>query len=94
MPLLDQQKLYKESWQQNNEQPSITNHFKFSHDNFETIAKQIKTVFGITLVNQNNKKEWRFTGEFNNSSAKEIIEYICIVKKLSYQVQGDTIFIK
>ncbi len=89
-----QQKLYKESWQQNNKQPSITNHFKFSHDNFETIAKQIKTVFGIKLVNQSNKEEWRFTGEFNNNSAKEIIENICIVKKLNYQIQGDTIFIK
>ena len=89
-----QQKLYKESWQQNSEQHPVSSHFKFSQDNFETIAQQIKTVFGITLVNQSNKKEWRFTGEFNNSSAKEIIENICIVKKLNYQVQGDTIYIK
>lgn len=89
-----QQKLYKESWQQNIGQHPVSSHFKFSQDNFETIAQQIKTVFGITLVNQSNKKEWRFTGEFYNNSAKEIIENICIVKKLNYQVQGDTIYIK
>ncbi len=95
-------KLNKETWQPDKEQATPTNHpeatpinhLEFHGDSFETIAKQLKTVFGITVVNQSNKKDWRFTGTFNNSTAKDIVENICIVKKLDYQVQGDTIFIK
>jgi ferric-dicitrate binding protein FerR (iron transport regulator) len=86
--------LYKESWQRYNEQPSQKNHLVFRQNNFEEIAKQIKSVFGVILINQSNKKNWRFTGKFNNTAAKEIIESICLVKGLNSQATGDTIFIK
>jgi transmembrane sensor len=88
------QKLFKEKWESQNDVPSQVNHFIFHKNNFEEIAKQIKTVFGITVINQSNKKPWRFTGEFNNTSAIDILESICIVEKLRYEVQGDTVFIK
>jgi transmembrane sensor len=86
--------LYKESWQRFNEPSSQKNHIVFRQNNFEEIAKQIKSVFGITLINQSNKKNWRFTGEFHNTTAKEIIESICLVKQLNSQATGDTILIK
>jgi len=54
----------------------------------------MKTVFGITVINQSNKKTWSFTGEFNNTSAINILERICIVEKLKYVMKGDTVFIK
>lgn len=89
-----EKKLQKESWQSNNEHVASVNHLQFRQDNFETIAKELRSVFGVTVINQSSKKEWRFTGEFTNSTAKDIIENICIIKNLSYQVQADTIFIK
>lgn len=86
--------LYKESWQRYNEPPLQENHVVFRQDNFEEIARQIKSVFGVILINQSSKKNWRFTGEFNNTTAKEIITSICMVKGLGSQVTGDTILIK
>lgn len=66
----------------------------FHQNDFEEIASQIKKVFGITVINQSNKSNWRFTGEFKNISVNEIIESITHVEKLSYEVKGDTILIK
>jgi transmembrane sensor len=66
----------------------------FNKSNFDELALQIKNAFGTTLINESPKKEWRFTGEFNTSTAKDIVENICLVKKLSFTVKGDTIIIK
>ncbi|MEO8819423.1 MAG: FecR family protein [Ginsengibacter sp.] len=66
----------------------------FKQSNFDDVAAQIKLVFGITLVNESPKKQWSFTGTFENSSAKDIIENICLVKNLTYSEHGDTILIK
>ena len=70
------------------------NHVYFRQNNFDEIASEIKNVFGITVINESNNKAWRFTGAFKNSTAKDIIENICLVKKLSFVAKGDTIFIK
>jgi len=86
--------LYKESWQRYHEPPSQKNHLVFHQNNFEEIAKQVKSVFGVVLINRSDKKKWRFTGEFNNTTAKEIMESICLVKGLHAQESGDTILIK
>ena len=87
-------KLNKEKWQPQNDPSSQANHFLFRQANFEEIAKQLKAVFGVTVIDQSNKKTWRFTGEFNNASVTDILESICIVEKLRSEVQGDTVFIK
>ena len=73
---------------------AIENKLSFHKNDFEEIATQIKQVYGITLINQSKKNNWRFTGEFKNISAIEIIEYITHIEKLSYEVTGDTILIK
>jgi transmembrane sensor len=69
-------------------------HLYFSKSNFDEVAAQIKNAYGITLINESPKKDWRFTGEFKNSTAKDIVENICLVKKLSFVIKGDTIVIK
>jgi ferric-dicitrate binding protein FerR (iron transport regulator) len=69
-------------------------HLSFSKSNFEEIAAQVKNVFDITLINESPKRDWRFTGDFKNSTAKGIVENICLVKKLSFVIKGDTIVIK
>ena len=68
--------------------------FSFHQNDFGEVAAQIKNVFGVTLINQSIKKHWRFTGNFKNRSANEIIEYISEVERLSFSVSGDTILIK
>lgn len=88
------QKLYKEKWQSQNDLPTQINHLVFRQNSFEDIAKQLKTAFGITVINQSKKKNWSFTGEFNNTSAINILESICIVEKLNYVIKGDTVIIK
>ena len=65
----------------------------FRQNSFEEIAARIKNVFGITVINQSDKKNWRFTGDFKNTTAKEIIENICLIKNLRSKVVGDTIVI-
>ena len=69
-------------------------HLSFSKNNFDEIAAQVKNAYGITLINESSKKDWRFTGDFKNSTAKDIVENICLVKKLSFVIKGDTIVIK
>jgi len=87
--------MYKEVWQPLLKATAIPqNHLVFRKDNFTSVALKMKTVFGITLINQSNKKGWRFTGEFNNTTAKDIIETICLVEHLKYDLNGDTILIK
>ena len=73
----------------------VTQHsLNFKQSNFDDVAAQIKLVFGKTLVNESPKKQWSFTGTFKNSTAKDIIENICLVKNLTYSEHGDTILIK
>ena len=66
----------------------------FKKANFKEIAAEIKDVYGVTLMNESNKKNIHFTGEFKNSSAKEIVENICLIENLSFEVHEDTILIK
>jgi ferric-dicitrate binding protein FerR (iron transport regulator) len=86
--------IYKENWQPGNAMPSLQNHIVFRKNNFTEIAVKLKTVFGITVINQSNKNNWRFTGAFDNSNAKDIIENICLIEQLKYEISGDTILIK
>ena len=69
-------------------------HLSFAKSNFDEVAAQIKSAYGITLLNESSKQDWRFTGDFKSSTATEIIENICLVKKLSFVTKGDTIVIK
>lgn len=66
----------------------------FRKNDFGEVAAAIKKVFGVTVINKSDKKHWRFTGDFKNKSAKEIIESISEVERLSFGVSGDTILIK
>ena len=66
----------------------------FRQNNFDEVSAEIKKVFGVQMINLSNKKHWRFTGNFQNKSAKEIIESISEVERLSYSINGDTILIK
>lgn len=74
------------------EAPLISLNFKNS--NFKEISAKIKDVYGVTLLNESNKRNIHFTGAFKNSSAKQIVENICLIENLSFEVHEDTILIK
>jgi transmembrane sensor len=71
----------------------IESDVSFHKNSFEEIAARIKNVFDITVINQSDQKNWRFTGEFKNTTPKEIVENICLIKNLKSREVGDTIFI-
>jgi ferric-dicitrate binding protein FerR (iron transport regulator) len=87
-------RLYKERWQPQQDLPLQVGHILFQRNNFDEIAAKIKAVFGITVINQSKKRNWMFSGEFENATAEEIIRNICVVERLNFQTTGDTIFIK
>jgi len=87
------QSLIKEVWKQNNDREIVNNHLAFKQSTFEEIAVKIKNVFGVTVVNQSNKINWRFTGEFSNTTAREVMENICFIKKLKLEIREDTFLI-
>jgi len=66
----------------------------FKNDDFNTIAKNFKDLFGVTVINESSKTNWRFTGDFKNITANELVENICIAENLNYKFQNDTIVIK
>ena len=87
-------RLFKEKWQIESSSPIKVDRLLFRKDNFEAVAKKIQISFGITLINRSDKKPWRFTGEFTNATASEIISSICEIEGLTSEVEGDTILIK
>ena len=86
--------LYKERWQSQAETPVQVGHILFQRNNFDEIAARLKAAFGITVINQSKKRNWMFSGEFENATAEEIVKNICVVERLNYQIIGDTILIK
>lgn len=88
------QRLYKESWQPKTGNPVQIDHILFQRNNFDEIAAKMKAAFAITVINQSNKKNWMFSGEFENATAEEIIKNICVVERLKFETTGDTILIK
>jgi transmembrane sensor len=88
------QSLLKEVWKQNNQEDSLSDHLAFRQSSFEDIAARIKELFGVTVINQSSKRNWRFTGEFSNTTAKDVMENICLIKKLNLEIRGDTFLIK
>ncbi|HLX65736.1 MAG TPA: FecR family protein, partial [Puia sp.] len=87
-------RLYKETWQPKTETPVQIDHILFQRNNFDEIAAKMKAAFGIKVINQSNKKNWMFSGEFENATAEEIIKNICVVERLKFETTGDTILIK
>ena len=92
--VFDKKILFKEVWKQNTDEDLINNRLVFKQSSFEEVATRMKAIYGITLINQSNKRSWRFTGEFSNTTAKAVMENICLIKKLNLEVRGDTFLIK
>jgi len=88
------QRLYAERWQPQAEFPLQVGHILFKRNNFDQVATRIKAVFGVNMVNKSKRKNWMFSGEFENATAQDIIKNICVVERLNFETIGDTVLIK
>jgi hypothetical protein len=87
--------MLKENWHlENLADNDRVAHLVFEKNDFPQIAAKMKSVFGKTIINNSNKSQWNFTGEFNDVTAIDIVENICLLKHLSYVAKGDTIVLK
>jgi transmembrane sensor len=66
----------------------------FKSADFKEIADRLLRTYNVNIVNKSNKKQWSFTATFSNVSAEEIIKSICLSKKLTYTINGNTIVIR
>lgn len=65
----------------------------FKNADFNEIADRLGKVYNIQLINRSHKKTFSFTGAFSHTTPEEIVNSICLSKKLSYTTNGNTITI-
>ncbi|MDP9042909.1 MAG: FecR family protein, partial [Bacteroidota bacterium] len=85
---------FKEAWNPDTLILNTVNHLIFKNADFETVAKRIKEVYGMTMVNRSRKKDWHFTAEFTNAEFKEVLQNMCIIEGVKSQVQGDLVLLQ
>jgi transmembrane sensor len=76
------------------EKDSERHSVEFSRNDFFQIAEIIRNTYGVVLINESGNNNWKFSGQFRNSTAREIIESICLVKGLTSSAKGDTVVIR
>jgi transmembrane sensor len=87
--------MYKEKWKPGIPSTALkVEYLVFDKNSFEEVAQKFKNVFGVTLINNSSKVNWSFTGEFNDVNAVDVIENICLLKHLAYEINGDTIALR
>lgn len=69
-------------------------HLVFKDASYIEVIKEIENRYGVTIINQSDKKEWKYTGFFKEESLQDVIETICLAKSLSYTISKDTIVLK
>lgn len=66
----------------------------FKDASYNEVITEIENRYGVTVINQSNKKEWKYTGFFKEESLQDVVETICLAKSLSYTISNDTIVLK
>jgi transmembrane sensor len=66
----------------------------FKDASYNEVITEIENRYGVTLINQSNKTEWKYNGYFTDESLQDVIETICISKSLSYTIKNDTIYLE
>jgi ferric-dicitrate binding protein FerR (iron transport regulator) len=85
---------FKESLNRDTTINKIASHLVFKNADFEIVAKKIKEVYGITLINNSKKKNWNYNAEFTNAEFKEVLENICIIEGLKTKIEKDSVFLR
>jgi transmembrane sensor len=66
----------------------------FKDASYEQVRIEIENRYGITILNQSDKKDWTYTGNFKHETLANVIETICLTESLSYTIGKDTIILK
>jgi transmembrane sensor len=66
----------------------------FKDASYEEVMTEIENRYGVTIINQSDKTEWKYTGVFKDESLRDVIETICFAKSLSYTISSDTILLR
>lgn len=66
----------------------------FKDASFEQVRIEIENRYGVTIINQSDKKDWTYTGNFRQENLHNVIETICLTESLSYEIGKDTVLLK
>ncbi|MBO9727668.1 MAG: FecR domain-containing protein [Chitinophaga sp.] len=61
---------------------------------YSELVTGIENRYGVTVMNESNKKEWNYTGSFKNENLKEVMDIISLAKSLSYTIKNDTVYLQ
>ncbi|MGO4288651.1 FecR family protein [Chitinophaga sp. RAB17] len=61
---------------------------------YNEVVTGIENRYGVTVMNESNKKEWNYNGSFKNENLKEVMDIISLAKSLSYTIKNDTIYLQ
>lgn len=80
-----------------NEEETIawkTGKLVFKDATYDQVRTTIENRYGVTIVNQSDKKDWTYTGSFREESLQDVMEIICLTEALSFSIRKDTVFLK
>ncbi|CAL1520035.1 FecR domain-containing protein [Chitinophaga sp. MM2321] len=60
---------------------------------YDEVMTGIENRYGVTVMNESNKTEWKYTGLFKNENLTDVMDIICLAKSLSYTIKNDTIYL-
>jgi ferric-dicitrate binding protein FerR (iron transport regulator) len=66
----------------------------FKDASYEQVRIGIENRYGVTIINQSDKSDWTYTGNFRQETLANVIETICLTESLSYTIGKDTILLK
>lgn len=61
---------------------------------YNELVTGIENRYGVTVINQSDKKEWNYNGSFKNESLKDVMDIICLAKSLNYTIKNDTVYLQ
>lgn len=61
---------------------------------YNEIVTGIENRYGVTVMNESDKKEWNYNGSFKNENLKEVMDIISLAKSLSYTIKNDTVYLQ
>jgi transmembrane sensor len=66
----------------------------FKDASYEEVRTGIENMYGVTLINQSDKKSWTYTGNFKKERLKNVMETICLTESLTFTIKKDTVLLR
>jgi len=66
----------------------------FKDASYEEVRTGIENMYGVTLINQSDKKTWTYTGNFKKERLRNVMETICLTESLTFTIKKDTVLLR